>query len=139
MDQVFLLGRILFGGFFVYSGINHFLSLGTLAQYAASKGLPMPELAVAASGVLLLFGGMSMLLGLWPRIGILSLVLFLFVVSVTMHNFWTIGDPAQRASEMVNFMKNIALAGGALALVAVPEPWPLSVARNRQFLRSKVI
>jgi putative oxidoreductase len=139
MEQVFLLGRMLFGGFFLYSGLNHFLSLGMTAQYAASKGLPAPELAVAASGVMLLLGGMSILLGLWPRLGILAIVLFLAIVSPTMHNFWAIQDPAQRMSDMINFMKNIALLGGALALVAVPEPWPLSLARNRQFLRSKVV
>lgn len=139
MEQVFLLGRILFGGFFLYNGINHYLSLGTMAQYAAAKGLPSPELAVAASGVLLVFGGASILLGFLPRIGILAIVLFLAVVSVTMHNFWAITDPAMRMNDMINFTKNIALAGGALALVAVPEPWPLSIARNRQFLRSKVL
>jgi putative oxidoreductase len=139
MEQVFLLGRILFGGFFVYNGLNHFLNLNMMAQYAGSKGLPAPELAVAATGMLLLFGGVSVLLGLWPRLGLLAVVLFLVVVSVTMHNFWALGDPARRMNEMVQFTKNIALAGAALALMAVPEPWPLSVARNRQFLRSRVV
>lgn len=132
MEQVFLLGRILFGGFFLYSGLNHFVGFGSTVQYAAAKGLPAPEMAVAVSGLLLLFGGMSIVFGLWPRLGILAIVLFLAVVSPTMHNFWAISDPAQRMNDMINFMKNMALAGAALALIAVPEPWPLSVARRRE-------
>lgn len=44
-----------------------------------------------------------------------------------MHDFWRQQDPNQRMSEMVNFTKNLALLGGALALMGVEEPWPVSV------------
>jgi hypothetical protein len=44
-----------------------------------------------------------------------------------MHNFWKVEDPAQRQNDMINFSKNVALAGAALALLGVEE-WPLSVA-----------
>ena len=44
-----------------------------------------------------------------------------------MHDFWNIEDPAQRQNEMINFSKNMALMGGALALMGVDEPWPASV------------
>src|SRR5689334_3714062 len=63
MKIPFLLGRLLFGGFFLYNGINHFKQRKQLAQYAGSKNVPMAELAVTASGVALLGGGASILLG----------------------------------------------------------------------------
>jgi hypothetical protein len=44
-----------------------------------------------------------------------------------MHNFWAIEDPKQRMNDMVNFSKNMALLGSALALMGVDEPWPASV------------
>jgi hypothetical protein len=44
-----------------------------------------------------------------------------------MHNFWSTEDPAQRMNDMINFSKNLALLGGALALMGVEEPWPASV------------
>lgn len=50
MKPVFLIGRILFGGFFLYNGINHFKNRNMLAQYAGAKNVPMPEAAVMASG-----------------------------------------------------------------------------------------
>ena len=50
-----------------------------------------------------------------------------------MHNFWAITNPNQRLMEMTNFMKNMALLGSALMLVAVPQPWPYSVETRRRF------
>jgi hypothetical protein len=44
-----------------------------------------------------------------------------------MHDFWKAEDPAQRMNDMINFSKNLALLGGALALMGVEEPWPASV------------
>lgn len=46
MKAPFLIGRILFGGFFLYNGINHLRSAKDMAPYAGAKGVPAPELAV---------------------------------------------------------------------------------------------
>jgi len=131
MTGVFLAGRILLGGYFLYNGINHFLSVGFMAQYAASKGVPAPELAVMFSGLLLLVAGACILLGIFPKIGIAAAAIFFIGVTPMMHDFWAV--PAdQQMAEMVNFTKNFALLGATLMLVAVPEPWPMSVAGRRR-------
>jgi hypothetical protein len=44
-----------------------------------------------------------------------------------MHDFWKQEQPEQRMTEMINFTKNMALVGGAMALMGVEEPWPASV------------
>lgn len=125
MKAAFLIGRIIFGGFFVYNGINHLRQKTALAQYASSKNLPQPEAAVLGSGSAILLGGASVILGLRPRIGALAIILFLASVSPVMHDFWNSSDPAQRQAEMINFTKNLALLGAALALAGVEE-WPVS-------------
>ena len=127
MKIPFLLGRLIFGGFFLYNGINHLKERRQLSQYARSKNVPKPELAVSGSGIALIAGGASVLLGIKPKLGTLAIIGFLAGVSPTMHNFWKIEDPAQRMNEMINFSKNMALLGAALALLAVEEPWPASV------------
>ncbi|HLK33344.1 MAG TPA: DoxX family protein [Terriglobales bacterium] len=127
MKAPFLLGRLVFGGYFLYSGIHHFLDREMLAQYAASKKIPMPDVAVAATGAALIAGGASILLGIKPKLGALAVMGFLGGVSPLMHNFWSDADPNQRQANMVNFTKNMALLGGALALMGVEEPWPASV------------
>jgi putative oxidoreductase len=127
MKFLFLAGRMILGGFFIYNGINHFKQRQALSQYAGAKHVPMPEYAVPASGILLLFGGASIVLGLKPKTGALAIIAFLAAVSPTMHDFWNHEDQNQRMGEMINFTKNMALLGSALALLGVDEPWPASV------------
>jgi putative oxidoreductase len=107
-------GRILFGSYFIYSGINHFLHEKELAQYAKAKHIPLPDAAVIASGVALVAGGASIALGLKPKFGAASLVGFLVAVTPSIHNFWSDGDPNQRQNNMAHFGKNMALLSGAL-------------------------
>ena len=137
MKLPFLLGRLLFGGYFLYNGINHFREHESMEQYAGSKHVPKPGLAVKATGAALIVGGTSILLGFKPKVGALSLLGFLAGVSPTMHDFWNVEDPAERQQQMINFTKNMALAGAAVALVGVEEPWPASVAApKRKWLKS---
>jgi putative oxidoreductase len=127
MKAPFLVGRLIFGGFFLYNGINHFKQLQTLSQYADSKKVPVPKLSVAASGAALIVGGASILLGLKPKLGTLAIMGFLAGVSPSMHDFWHDEDPNQRMNNLIHFSKNLALLGGAMALMGVEEPWPASV------------
>jgi len=130
MKSLFLVGRAIFGGFFLYSGINHLLKKKELAQYAGSKQIPSPDAAVMLSGLALLLGGTSVIVGAKPKLGTAAIVGFLAAVSPTMHKFWKIESPEQRRSEMVNFTKNLALLGAAVGLMGVREPWPSSLSVN---------
>ncbi len=129
MEVLHLIGRIIFGLFFIHSGINHlFLARGPLTGYGRSKGLPAPGAAVVASGVLLLLGGLSVGFGFLPWIGIILLLVFLITVSFTMHAYWTEQGEA-RMGDRINFLKNWALIGALLIFFAIPLPWPISVHR----------
>ena len=123
MPILFVLGRILLGGYFLMSGYNHFKNLSGSAGYAASKGVPMPKLAVGFSGLLLLIGGITILLGIWTNIGIYALVLFFIPVTFQMHAYWNETDPAMKMNQRISFMKNIALLGAILMLLSLPVPW----------------
>jgi uncharacterized membrane protein YphA (DoxX/SURF4 family) len=138
MKAPFVIGRILFGGYFLYNGINHLKHKEEMAPYAASKGVPKPNLAVVASGIPLIIGGASLLLGIKPKLGAAAIIGFLAGVSPVMHDFWRNEDPTERQNNMINFMKNAALAGGALALMGVEEPWEASVPVNQHRLGKKL-
>ncbi len=127
MSVVLLIGRIILGGYFLYAGIHHFTSLEYMAGYAKMKRVPAPKAAVAGTGVLLVLGGLSLLFGVLPMVGCILLLIFLAGVSPVMHDFWKVQDPQQRAGEMINFTKNLALAGAVLMILAMPGPWPLSL------------
>ena len=127
MEILLILGRLVFAGFFIMSGINHFTNVKMMTGFTASKNVPAPGLAVIGSGVLLVAGGLSILIGFLPVFGLLLLILFLVPASFLMHNFWTIQDPQARAADQINFLKNMALIGAALALMYGAADWPLSI------------
>jgi putative oxidoreductase len=127
VDTLFLLGRIVLGCYFLYSGFNHFSGFAKMKAYARAKGVPLPAVAQAITGLMLLVGGASIVFGLYPIVGILLLVAFLIPVSLMMHNFWEARDPQTRMADKINFNKNMALVGAILMLLAVPTPWPMSL------------
>jgi putative oxidoreductase len=120
MDVVFLVARILFVLVFVFSGATvHLLQGRQGIQYAKMYGVPMAEIGVPLTGVMAVVGGALVALGLWGDVGALLIAAFLVLITPLMHAFWREEDPMQKQSQMSNFMKNVGLLGGALALFYV--------------------
>ncbi len=125
-DILFLIARVLLSAMFIRSGIAHLTRSGPMAEYAKAVGhIPAPQLAVIVSGLMLLLGGLSLLLGFHPRIGAALVFVFLVVAAFTMHAYWKETDPMARAGQDAQFWKNITLAGATLWIVArTGWPWP---------------
>lgn len=125
--ELFLIARVLFGGVLAFTGLNHFMDTDAMAGYAEFNGLPAPRASVLLSGGLLVFGGLSLVVGLYPTIGAGALAVFLLVSAVTMHDFWAVDDE-EAQTEMTQFLKNIYGVGAALAfLVVATVPWPYAL------------
>jgi uncharacterized membrane protein YphA (DoxX/SURF4 family) len=127
MNIAYFVGRVVFGCYWLMASFNHFKNLNYLSEYAKAKGTPSPKLAVAGSGTILLAGGLSMLLGVYPVIGIVLLIIFLLGASFQMHSFWKVDDAEMKQADMINFTKNLALVGALLMLLLLPRPWPMSL------------
>ena len=115
MDVVLLIGRVLFVALFLGSAVGHLTQTDAMAGYAASRGVKMARPATVVSGVMMVLGGLSVLLGVWGDLGALLLFLFLVPTAFLIHGFWRETDPTARQTEMVQFNKDVALAGAALA------------------------
>lgn len=115
MRSLVPVGRALFALIFITSVFGDF-SRGTI-DAASAHGVPLATLAVPLSGILALLGGLSILLGYRARFGAFLIVLFLVPVTLFMHKFWGLSDPQMAMMQRVNFMKNVALLGGALMLM----------------------
>lgn len=109
-----VLGRFCYSLIFIAAGISHFTAK-SIAQ-AASQGVPLASIAVPLSGLLALTGGMSILLGYRAKLGAWLIVMFLIPVTFTVHNFWAIADPIEAQLQMIMFMKNVSMLGGALII-----------------------
>lgn len=124
---LFLAGRVLFGGLFVYNGVNHFRNYAAVRGYCAYKQIPMPGVSTIVSGVWLLVAGSSVIVGFRPEAGLVLIAQFLIVITPLIHDFWNIAEPAERLGDMINFTKNAALMGAALMMLSLPRPWPYSL------------
>ena len=117
MDWVFLAGRILVAIMFFNSGlVTHVFGHKGTAAYARQSRVPLPELSVVASGVMILVGSVLVALGAWGDLGALLIAAFLIAITPVMHAFWRETEPMARQFQRINFMKNVAVLGGALVL-----------------------
>ena len=90
-----------------------------LTGYAASKKVPMANIAVMGAGLMLLAGGLSYILNFHVTAGTIILLLFLIQTSFMMHNFWAVQDAQQKMSDTINFTKNLALIGALLLFLSI--------------------
>jgi putative oxidoreductase len=115
VDVVFLVGRIFFAFLFLGSAVGHLTKSADMSGYASSKGVPAARIMVLATGVQILVGALMVLFGVWGDLGALLLALFLLGAAFLMHAFWKEADPMGKQMEMIQFNKDIALTGAALA------------------------
>lgn len=118
MSVLVLIGRVLFAAMFLNSGIGHLTKPSAMAQYAKMKGVPQPWLMTFISGVVLLAGSLSVLLGIWADLGALLIAAFLLPTAVLMHGFWRESGEA-RMADQIHFLKDVSLAGAALMLAGL--------------------
>ena len=127
---VVVLGRFFFTLIFLMAGANHF-NKQTIV-YAASQGVPLAAILVPLSGLVAIAGGLSILLGYRAKLGAWLIVLFLVPVSLMMHKFWTVTDPMMAQLQMILFMKNVSMLGGALLITQFGAgPFSLDARRSR--------
>jgi putative oxidoreductase len=127
---VVVLGRFFFALIFLLAGANHF-NKQTIG-YAASQGVPLASFAVPLAGALAIAGGLSILLGYHAKLGAWLIVLFLIPVTLMMHKFWTVTDPMTAQMQMILFMKNVSMLGGALLITQFGAgPFSLDARRSR--------
>ena len=124
-----LVGRVLLGLIFVLSGFAKISGFDGTAGFIASKGLPLPQLVAALTIVVELGGGLALMAGLYTRQAVIALAGFSLLTAVVFHNFWA-APQADQMGQQINFMKNLAIAGGMLVLAAFG-PGRLSVDARR--------
>lgn len=123
------IGRVLLAAIFVFSGIGKALAPGGTIGYIESAGLPFATLGLVAAIAIELAGGVMLALGIRTRLVAALLAAFSVLTALVFHNAF--GDQNQ----LIHFMKNIALAGGLLQVVAFGAgPYSVDAAAGRKRL-----
>lgn len=117
--NIFLLGRVLLGGFFIFSGYLHFKDVVQMTHYALSKNIPAAKVVVYISGIILMLSGLGIVFSIFPLISLWLAVLFLIPTTFMMHNFWRQKDTASFLAERNNFAKNLALIGALFIIIVL--------------------
>ena len=113
-----LLGRILVAAVFVLSGVNKMGNFAGTAAFMASAGLPMAELLLVPTIAIEIVCGLMLVVGWQTRAAALVLLLFMVPVTAVFHNPWAATDAAMAQQQMIHFLKNLAIMGGLLNLLA---------------------
>ena len=111
--------RIMLSLVFLMSAVgNKIPNFNNVANYMGSEGVPAPTILLAGAIVFLIAGSLSLMVGYKARIGATLLLIFLLLATYFFHDFWTFEDAAERQQQMIQFMKNLALMGAMLFIVA---------------------
>jgi len=116
-DTLALVGRILIAYLFIPAGIGKLMGFGGTVGYITSAGLPLPEVAAAIAIIVELGLGIALLLGFKTRWTAIVMAIFTVATALFFHKYWSAPE-AMKMMQQINFNKNIAIAGGLLALAA---------------------
>lgn len=96
---------------------NKIPNFNQVAQLLEAEGVPFPPLMLFGGIIFLIAGGLSVVAGYRTQIGAGMLLIFLVLATYYFHDFWNFEGEAQQ-QQMIQFMKNAALAGAMLLLIA---------------------
>lgn len=113
-----VVGRVLLSGIFLLSALgNKIPNFNDVVGYMEQAGVPAARLMLAGAIAFLIVGSLSLILGLWARIGAGLLLIFLVLATYYFHAFWKL-DGQEAAMQQIQFMKNLALMGAMVFVMA---------------------
>jgi putative oxidoreductase len=112
-----VIGRVVFGGFFLIAGIRNFLNLGERRKLPTNYGWPLPAPLLVLGFAVQLVGGLALVLGIWTVPAAIALILFLFAATPLYHNF-SMFQGKERDPHLYLTLVNITLAAGLLLVIA---------------------
>jgi len=126
--NVLLIGRILIGILFLVAGIMKAMNIAGTTGYMTKLGFPAPELMAYLSSLIELAAGVLLIIGWQTRRVAWLLVVYVAIATGMAHRFWEY-EPAQRVNQINHFLKNLALIGAMLYIIA-SGPGPASVDKS---------
>ena len=126
-DAIALIGRLALGWIFLSSGFGKLADVAAFSAVLAKRGVPAPSFMGWLGAIVEFGGGVLVILGLRVRYAALLLALFVVVATAISHRYWEY-PAAQMTAQKTNFVKNLAILGGAL-LLFVTGPGRLSIDR----------
>ena len=119
-----LSGRFLMGVYFILPGISKIVDFEGTSGYMANHGVPLVSLLLVITIILQLALGLFMIVGFQTKLTAFLLAGMVLVISIFMHNFWSMEDGINKTHETQNFFKNMGIMAGLL-MVSLPGGGPI--------------
>lgn len=113
-------GRALLGIYFILPGLTKVFDFQGNSDYMAEHGMSFIPFFLGLTIIIQLAGGAAMVVGYQTKLVAFVLAGLTLVISLVMHDFWTLpADELQTAHETQNFVKNMAIIAGLLAVAGL--------------------
>jgi putative oxidoreductase len=122
--------RVLISIIFLLNGLD-VIGQTLAAHEMAAHGVPVslvPSLLMGARA-LQLIAGTCLVLGIYPRVSAIALLLFLIPATLMAHAFWQVEGTPLYMVQLINFFKNVCMAGG-LVFIAAAKDQPVLLPRS---------
>jgi putative oxidoreductase len=124
--------RILISIIFLLNGLD-IIGQALATHEMIEHGIPVSMVPIMIMGAraLQLIAGTALVLGIYPRVSAIALLLFLIPATLMAHAFWQVSGTPLYMVQLINFFKNVCMAGG-LIFIAAAKDQPVLLPRSTQ-------
>jgi putative oxidoreductase len=118
-----LLGRLLMGTYFILPGLQKITNYQTMTDSMLAHNVPATAFLLPATIVIQVTLGLAIIIGFKGKLAALILAGLTLVISIFMHDFWSMAESLERTHETQNFFKNMGIMAGLLMVSSIGTGW----------------
>lgn len=118
-----LLGRLLMGFYFILPGLQKITNYQTMTDYMFAHDVPATTFLLPVTIVLQIILGIAIIIGFKGKLAAFILAGMTLIISIYMHDFWSMAESLERTHETQNFFKNMGIMAGLLMISSIGTGW----------------
>ncbi|PKG97483.1 DoxX family protein [Paraglaciecola sp. MB-3u-78] len=118
-----LLGRLLMGTYFILPGLQKITNYQTMTDYMLAHSVPATAFLLPVTIVIQILLGLAIIIGFKGKLAAFILAGLTLVISIYMHDFWSMAESLERTHETQNFFKNMGIMAGLLMVSSIGTGW----------------
>lgn len=118
-----LAGRLLMGTYFILPGLQKITNYQTMTDYMLTHNVPATAFLLPVTIIIQIVLGLAIIIGFKGRFAAFFLAGLTLIISIYMHDFWSMAEGLERTHETQNFFKNMGIMAGLLIITSIGTGW----------------
>jgi putative oxidoreductase len=118
-----LLGRLLMGSYFILPGLRKISNYQGTTDYMLAHSVPAVDFLLPVTIFIQILLGLAIIIGFKGKLAAFVLAGLTLIISIYMHDFWSMDEGMERGHELQNFIKNMAIMAGLLMVSSCGTGW----------------